>query len=306
MNAIRVHRFGGIDELVYERVARPQPKSGQVLVRIACAGVGPWDAWVRSGESALPQPLPLIPGSDFSGTVEDGVDSPFNSGDRVFGVTNAQFTGAYAEYAVADASMVAHKPSSIGDTLAASLPVVSSTAWQMVHEYGKLVRGQRVLIHGAAGSVGSLALQFAKIAGAYVIATARPYGIEYVQSLGADEVIDVAAMDFEDEVGDLDVVLDTIGGDTLSRSYTVLKEGGILVSAAAPPDKEEASRRGIIPVFFLVSVTAGRLATIAKLVESSAITVRIGELLPLSEARTAHAMLAGEAHRPGKIILTVS
>ena len=157
MKAARVHRFGPPNVIAIEDIAIPQPGSGEVLVRVAAAGVGPWDAWIRAGKSALPQPLPLTLGSDFSGVVEVVGDAVrgFQPGDRVFGVTNARFVGAHAEFAVVAAGMIAKKPVRLGDVEMASVPVVAVTAWQALFERAKLTAGQTVLIHGAAGNVGA-------------------------------------------------------------------------------------------------------------------------------------------------------
>jgi NADPH:quinone reductase-like Zn-dependent oxidoreductase len=170
MRAVRVRRFGGIDAIAHEEVPRPVPGAGQVLVSVRAAGVGPWDAWVRAGKSALPQPSPLTLGSDLSGIIAAvGPDVPsFRPADEVFGVTNSQFTGAYAEYALAVAGMIAHKPKALNSVEAASVPVVACTAWQMVFEHGKLDGKKQVLVRGATGNVGAYAVQSAKLAGARV------------------------------------------------------------------------------------------------------------------------------------------
>jgi NADPH:quinone reductase-like Zn-dependent oxidoreductase len=307
MKAVCVRQFGGPDSMTYEDVPRPVPAEGQALVRVKAAGVGPWDAWVRSGKSALPQPLPLILGSDLSGTVEavgPGV-STFKTGDDVFGVTNSRFTGAYAEYAVADAGMLAPKPERSSYIEAASVPVVASTAWQMVSDYGQLDRTKRALIHGAGGNVGAFAVQLAKLTGAEVIATAFTRDVHDVLNLRADRVIDVQKERFEDAVKDVDVVLDTIGGETLDRSFGVLKPGGLLISSVATPDPDKAARYGVRGVFFLVSVTTAGLGSLAAMIDSGQIRTAVGEVLPLAEARQAHEMLAGKPHRRGKIVLAV-
>src|SRR5207249_11962617 len=219
---------------------------------------------------ALPQPLPLTLGSDLSGVIESigpGVEE-VNIGDEVFGVTNERFTGAYAEYALAKASMIARKPKSLNYTHAASVPVVAVTAWEIVFEFAQLSPGQSVLIHGGAGNVGGYAVQFAKQAGAVVIATASAKDAAYVRSLGADGVIDYHANRFEERVKNIDAVFDTVGGETLARSYELLKRGGIVVSSAAQPSKEKADEYGVRAVFFLVQVTRERLRKIAELIDS--------------------------------------
>jgi NADPH:quinone reductase-like Zn-dependent oxidoreductase len=297
MKAVRIHHFGGPEAVMYEDVSRPAPAEGQVLVRVKAAGVGPWDAWVRAGKSVLPQPLPLILGSDLSGVVEEvgpGVTG-FRPGYDVFGVTNPRFTGAYAEYAVADANMIARKPRRLSYVEAASVPVVAITAWQMVLDHGQVDGTKCVLVHGAAGNVGAYAVQLARRAGAEVIATVR-----------SRQVIDVQTARFEEQVKALDVVLDTIGGETLDRSFEVLKPGGILVSSVALPDQEKAARYRVRGVFFLVAVTSEGLTRIADLLDSGQLTTNVDEVLPLAEARLAHDMLAGKSHRDGKIVLAVN
>ena len=307
MHAIRVHRFGGLDSLVEEDVPRPAPGRGEVLLRVKAAGVGPWDAWIRSGRSVLPQPLPLTLGSDVSGLVEQvGAEvSQFEVGDRVFGATNARFTGGYAEYAAASATKLAKMPPRIGFIEAASLPVVACTAWQAVFEYGALDATKRVLVHGAAGNVGAYAVRLAKRVAHEVVATALPDDVAYVQTLGADHVIDGRKSRFEELLTDVDVVLDTIGGDTQDRSFTVLKPGGVLVSTVAAPDQQKAARYGVRALFFLVDVSSRRLEQLAALIESGELTTNVGDVLPLSDARIAHEMLAGRPHKRGKIVLTV-
>jgi NADPH:quinone reductase-like Zn-dependent oxidoreductase len=307
MRAIRVHNFGGLDSLVVEDVPRPAPGEGEVLLRVKAAGVGPWDALVRSGRSVVPQPLPLTLGSDVSGLVEEigaGV-SQFQAGDAVFGATNARFTGGYAEYTVASATKLAKMPQRLGFIEAASVPVVACTAWQMVFEYGAVDATKRVLVHGAAGNVGAYAVQLAKRVAHEVIATTSSDDVTYVQALGADRVVDVKKSRFEEVLTEVDVVLDTIGGDTQDRSFDVLKPGGVLVSAVAAPDQQKAARQGLRALFFLVDVSSRRLEQLAALIEAGELATRVGDVLPLAEARTAHEMLAGKSHKRGKIVLRV-
>lgn len=307
MQAIRIHHFGDLDSLVVEDVPRPTPERGEVLLRVKAAGVGPWDALIRSGHSVLPQPLPLTPGSDVSGLVDEvgsGV-SQFQRGDAVFGATNARFTGGYAEYAVAAASKLAKIPHRLGFVEAASVPVVACTAWQMVFDHGAVDATKRVLVHGAAGNVGAYAVQLARRVAAEVIATTSAAGLAYVRALGAHRVIDVTTSRFEDGLADVDVVLDTIGGDTQDRSFAVLKPGGVLVSAVSAPDQQKAARHGVRAFFFLVDVSSQRLEQLAALIEAGELTTNIGDVLPLSDARLAHEMLAGRPHKRGKIVLRV-
>ena len=305
MQAIRVHHFGDLDALVTEDVPRPSPGDGEVLLRVKAAGVGPWDAWIRSGRSVLPQPLPLTLGSDVSGLVEQvgaGV-SQFRAGDAVFGATNARFTGGYAEYAVASAAMLAKMPPRMEFVEAASVPVVACTAWQMVFDHGAVDATKRVLVLGAAGNVGAYAVQLARRVAREVVATASSADVAYVQGLGAHRVVDARTSEFEKALTDVDVVLDTIGGDAQDRSFAVLKPGGVLVSAVATPDQEKAARRGVRALFFLVDVASRRLEQIAALIEAGELTTSVGDVLPLSAARLAHEMLAGKPHKRGKIVL---
>ena len=308
MLAWRVHKFGPPEAMILESVRRPDPGPGEVLLDVHAAGVGPWDGWIRAGKSALPQPLPLTLGSDLSGTVAavgSGI-SEMAIGDEVFGVTNTQFLGAYAEYAVASAGMLAKKPNSLSYTEAASVPVVSVTAWQGLFDYARLKAGQTVVIHGAAGNVGAYAVQLARRARLRSIVTAGTKDIPYVQSLGADKVIDYHTQRFEDEVKDADAVLDLVGGETQMRSFQVLRAGGKLISAVSQPDQHRAKHHGVTAVFFLVEVTTERLRTIAELIDRGELKTRLGAVLPFAGARDAHMMLEGRQLAPkGKIVLDV-
>ena len=308
MKAVRVHRFGPPEVISLDDLPKPEPGRGEVVVRVKAAGIGPWDAVIRSGKSLLPQPLPLILGSDLSGEVDSvgaGVEK-FKVGDEVFGVTNEHFSGAYAEYAVAKAEMLAPKPKRLNHTHAASVPVVAVTAWQMVFDLAQLSSGQAVLVHGGAGNVGGYAVQLAKRVGAMVIATASVENDSYVRRLGADGVIDYRAKRFEERVKDIDVVLDTVGGETLDRSYGVLKRGGIVVSAAAQPSRERAEQHGVRAFFFFVQVTTERLTTIGEMIDAGTLQSEVGEVLWLDEARKGHEMLEGMPHRRGKIVIKVA
>jgi len=306
--AWRVHEFGPPETMVFESIARPIAGPGEVLVKVRAAGVGPWDGWIRAGKSALPQPLPLTLGSDLSGDIEAvGPDvADFRVGDQVYGVTNPQFTGAYAEYALASAAMIAHKPASLGYIDAASVPVIAVTAWQGLFDQARLVAGQTVLIHGAAGNVGAYAVQIARRAGIRIIATAAKQDFAYVRELGADVLVDFHAERFEDAARDVDAVLDLVGGDTQRRSFEVLKRNGKLTSAVSQPDQELAKSHGVDAAFFLVNVTTEYLTKIAELIDDGALRTRVGAVLPLADAREAHLMLEGLRTAPkGKIMLSV-
>jgi NADPH:quinone reductase-like Zn-dependent oxidoreductase len=313
MKAERILQFGPPNVIVNADVARPEPATGQLLVRVKAAGVGPWDALIREGKSGIEQPLPLTLGSDLSGIVEalGPTVTDFKVGDEVYGATNEQFTGAYAEYALASAGMMAQKPKALNFLEAASAPVVAVTAWQMLFDYAKATPGQRVLIQGAAGNVGAYAVQLAKQAGLRVIATAATHDVEYVRSLGAEIVVSYESTRFEQGlsqagIGALDIVIDTVGGETRERSFLVLKHGGILVSVVSPIPKETAERYGIRVAFFLVEVTTARLNAIAELFDSGKLVPQVGTVLPLDQARVAHEMLGGAAHQRGKIVLKIA
>jgi NADPH:quinone reductase-like Zn-dependent oxidoreductase len=308
MMAWRVHEYGPPDVMRFERIPRPDPGPGVVLVKVEAVGVGPWDGWIRAGKSALPQPLPLTLGSDLAGkvvAVGPGVSRP-RVGDEVYGVTNPEFVGAYAEYALASAAMVASKPTLLSYTEAASVPVVAVTAQQALFEHAQLKAGRTVLIHGAAGSVGAYAVQLARHAGLRTIATAARDDAAFVRDLGADLVIDYRTERFENKVRDADAVIDLVGGEVQARSFAVLGPGGILVSAVSKPDQEAATRHGVRALFFLVDVTTAHLARIAAMIDAGDLTVNVGAVLPLADARVAHEMLEGSRSRPrGKIVLSV-
>jgi NADPH:quinone reductase-like Zn-dependent oxidoreductase len=308
MMAWRVHEFGPPNVMRFERVLRPNPGPSEVLVKVEAAGVGPWDGWIRAGKSALPQPLPLTLGSDLSGdivAVGPGV-SGLRVGDQVYGVTNPQFVGAYAEYAVASAAMVSGKPTSLTYTEAASVPVIAVTAWQALFDQAQLKAGQTVVIHGAAGNVGAYAVQLARRAGVQTIATAATDEIPFVRNLGANTAIDYRTQRFEEEVRDADAVIDLVGGETQKRSFQVLRRGGKLISAVSRPDQHLAQSHGVEAAFFLVNVTSQYLAEIAGLVDGGKLRTRVGAVLPLADAREAHFMLERVRPQPkGKIVLTV-
>ena len=304
MKAARIHRFGPPDVIGIDELACPQPGPGEVLVRVAYAGVGPWDAWIREGKSVVKLSLPLILGADLSGIVEatgSGVTT-FQAGEAVYGVTNPEFIGSYAQFALAKAHMIARKPASLSFRDSASVRVVAVTAWQMLFDYAEATSGQTVLIHGAGGSVGAYAVQLAAQAGLEVIATAAASDAAYARGLGAGTVIDYRTSRFEELAPKVDIVLDTVGGETAARSLRILKSGGILVSVVSPP----APTPGVRAVFFLVEVTTERLDRITRLFDERKLTPRVGSVLSLEQARAAHEMVAGAPHEPGKIVLAVT
>ncbi|WP_158749848.1 NADP-dependent oxidoreductase [Acidobacterium sp. S8] len=301
MKAARIHSFGPPDVVVVEDVPVPSPGPGEILVRVAAAGVAPWDALIREGNSKVsPQP-PLTLGSDLSGVVEKvgpGV-ADFASGDEVYGVTNPQFCGAQAEFAVATAGMVAHKPQSLNYLEAASAPVIAVTAWQMLFEYAQATRGQTVMIVGAAGNVGAYAVQMAVGTGIHVVAIARFDDEDLLRSLGVKSIVDSSKPAFEQDPPQVDSILDTVGGSTLQRCVARLKPGGKLVTSVSTQPLPAGA------IFFYAEVTTARLRTLTTLFDAGRITARVGSILPFSEARRAQAMLAGAPHKSGKIVLEI-
>lgn len=309
MKAIRIHSFGGPEVLVYEDAPKPEPKEGEVLVKVAAAGVNPADAMVVAGvmEHVARHTLPLIPGWDVAGTVEafgPGVTG-FTAGDAVFAFADVRRDGAYAEYAVIAAEVLCLKPMSPSFAAAASIPMAGTTAWQALFVEADLQSGQTILIHGAGGSVGAFAVQFAKVKGAKVIATAAGDDVEYVRSLGADVVIDYRAEKFEDAAHGVDAVLDTIGGETQARSWAALRNGGVLVSirqgVTVPP---EAAARGVQGRFFGARPDRSQLKEIGHLTDSGQIKTRVGATFPLPEAKQAQEQVRN-GHTRGKVVLTI-
>jgi NADPH:quinone reductase-like Zn-dependent oxidoreductase len=288
-------------------VPQPEPDTGQLLVRVKAAGVGNWDALIRKGNVQL-EPLPLVLGSELAGVVEaigPGV-SGFTIGDEVYGATNEHFSGAYAEYSLPLAKMMAHKPKTLTFIEAASAPIVTVTALQMLFDHARVTEGQTVLIHGGAGNVGAYAVQMASQAGLRVIATAAAADRPYVKARGAERILDYRAERFEESVTGVDVVLDTVGGDTQRRSLLVLKPGGILVSIVSPVPEATLTRYGVRAAYFYVDVTTARLNNITELFDSGKLLADVGTVLPLKEAHVAHEMLEGSAHKRGKIVLEVA
>ena len=308
MKAVRIHQYGGPEVLKYEDAPRPQPGPGEVLIRVHATSVNPVDWKVREGHlrEMMKYTLPLIPGWDVSGVVESigaGV-MRLKTGDEVYGRPDISRNGAYAEYIAVRESEVALKPKSLDHAHAAAIPLAALTAWQALFYAAKLAAGQTVLIHGAAGGVGTFAVQFAKLKGARVIATASKKNHDFLRSLGAAEVIDYNTTKFEDVVHNVDAVLDTITGETMERSWQVLKKGGILVSILQPPSAEKAAAHGVRCAHVFVQPSVAQLDEIAGLVDSGKIKPIIERVYPLSEARAAQDSNQG-GHTRGKVVLKV-
>jgi len=305
MKAIRIHQYGDADTLKLEDVQRVSIADDQVLVRVHDAGVNPIDWKIRQGylKQVMPASFPLTIGQDFAGEVADhgkAVDR-FAAGDRVFGFAQ----GAYAEYVAASVSEIAAMPASMDFVTAAALPTDGSTALQVIRDVVKAKSGMTILVHGAAGGVGSFASQIAKNFGARVIGTASGDDIEYLKSVGIDEVIDYQRERFEDKAGEVDAVVDLVGGDTLVRSYMVVKSGGVLVTTVQPVDEAAAKRAGIHAVMVFMRKNAADLKELAKLVEQGALKPRLAQTMNLSQAKEAQELSeSGGTH--GKVILKVA
>lgn len=308
MKAIRFHKYGGPEVLVYEDAPRPEAAAGELLLRVHAAGVNPVDWKARAGhlEDWLHHQLPLIPGWDVSGVVEAlGTDvAGFTPGDEVFGMLDITRNGAYAEYAVVSAASVARKPPALSHAIAAALPIAALTAWQALFDVAHLKAGQTLLIHGAAGGVGHFAVQFAKWKGAKVIGTATGRNVGFVRELGADRVIDYQTTRFEGAVRDIDAVFDTIGGETQHRSWQVVKKGGVLVATLGIENPQAAADHGVRGVGMYVHADLAQLARIAALIETKKVTTYLNSVLPVAEAAKAHES-SQTGHVRGKIVLTV-
>ena len=308
MKAIVIHEYGGPEVLKYEDVSRPEPTDNQLLVRVIAAGVNPVDGLIRSGVFANEKrAFPIILGGDIAGVVEKAGSkiTKFKPGDPVFAYVSLDNSGGYAQYAVVTQREAAPKPKSLTYVEAAAVPIVAMTAWQALVDTAKLSAGQTVLIHGGSGGVGSFAIQIAKARGAKVIATASTANQDFLKQLGADVTIDYTKQKFEDIAKGVDVVLDSIGKDTLARSYGVVKKGGMIVSLVARPNQSELEKHGIRGAALSVEPNSEELAEIGKLIDGKKINVVVSQTFPLSEARQAQEQVA-TGHTRGKIVLKVA
>jgi len=308
MKAVVIHEYGGPDVLKYEHLPRPEPQADQVLVRVIAAGVNPVDGMIRSGMFAdEKRAFPIILGGDIAGVVEKvgSKVTKFKSGDPVFAYVSLDNSGGYAQYALVTEREAAPKPKSLMYVEAAAVPIVALTAWQALIDTAKLGSGQTVLIHGGSGGVGSFAIQIAKARGAKVIATASSANQDFLKQLGADVAIDYTKEKFEDVAKDVDVVLDSIGRDTLVRSYGVVKKGGIIVSLVASPKQSELEKHGIRGAALSVDPNSEELNEIGKLIDEKKIRVIVSQTFPLPEAMKAQEQVA-TGHTRGKIVLKIA
>jgi NADPH:quinone reductase-like Zn-dependent oxidoreductase len=304
MRAIRAYAYGGPEVLTLEDIPDPIPGEGEVLIDVAASGVNPVDWKILEGrmKAFLPLSLPYTPGVEVSGKISAlgaGVRG-FSLGDEVFGYTG--IVGGYATKVIASTDRLALVPNKLSLLEAAGVPATALTAWQALHEHAGVRAGQRVLIHGAAGGVGSMAVQLAKIAGANVIATASSSNLDYVRRLGATQVIDYQTESFEQIALSVHIVLDLVGGETQDRSWSLLKAGGTLVSPVSSPDAERARAAGVVAKHFATRSDGKQLAAIAALFDSGELRAEVETVFPLSRAADAlKKNLTG--HARGKVVL---
>ena len=304
MKALVIKEYGSNDVMQYVDVDRPEPGAGEVLVKVHAAGVNPVDWKIRGGAGQrLGMTLPIHLGSEIAGTVEgfgDGA-SGFQEGDAIYGIVKS---GGFAEYVVAKAADVARKPANLDFVHAAAVPLGGLTAWQALFDVAGLTGDQRLLVTSSSGGVGSLAVQLAKARGAHVTAMASGRNEEYVRGLGADEFIDYTEQPFEQVASGMDVVFDTVGGDTFQRAFNTLKKGGFLVTSVAFP-KDEAQQHGVGVGRVLCKPSAGQLASICELVEGGKVKANVATVLPLTEIRQAFE-LSESGRTRGKIVLQIA
>ncbi len=310
MNAAQINGYGDKDVVqVTTDAPKPSPAAGQVLVEVQATGVNPFDITVREGRARQMAELsfPATLGGDFAGTVAElGPDvSGFEVGQAVYGQASPlSGQGSFAEFTPVKTDQLATKPASVDFVSAAALPLVSSSAYQALVDHMNLQAGQKILIHGGAGGIGSTAIQLAKHLGAYVATTARADEANFVKKLGADEVIDYESQDFSELLKDYDAVYDTVGGETNAKSYTILKPGGALVSMVAQPDEEKVKQHQIKYTAQLTHVTTERLTRIAELVDSGVLKVKVDKVFPLDQAVAALEYLK-TGHPRGKVVIRV-
>jgi NADPH:quinone reductase-like Zn-dependent oxidoreductase len=308
VKAARIHSYGGPEELRIEDLALSEPRANELLIRIYAAGVNPIDWKIRNGYMRQKIQLPFTAGFDFAGVVEetgpDVVD--LKSGGEVYGqagVLNGG-SGTFAQFSLAKRGTIATKPQTTNHVEAAGLPLAGVSAVQALTEHIGLSQGERILIHGGAGGIGSIAIQLARHLGAHVITTVSAVDTGYVMGLGAQEVIDYKAGKFEEVLGDLEAVFDTVGGDTYARSFKVLKRGGRLVSMLEQPNQALMKEYGVSAVSQFTQVNTERLTKLAELIDRGAVRVHVDKTFPLDQAAAALAHVETKSPR-GKVVLVV-
>lgn len=305
---VRIHAYGNRDALAYEDAPIPTIGADEVLVKIHATSINPVDWKVREGylKDFLPHKLPLILGWDFAGEIAAlGANvSEWKLGDAVYSRPNISRDGTYAEYIAVRASEIARKPETTSWQQAAAVPLTALTAWQSLYDLANVQAGERVLIHAGAGGVGTFAIQLAKLRGAYVYSTGSTRNVDFLKSMGADEVIDYTQQDFSQLRG-LDVVFDTLGGDVLERSWQTLKHGGRLVSISTTPDAATARDFGVTPLFCFVQPSSTQLTELARLIDDGKIQIIIDSVFSLKDVVQAHEKSESGRAR-GKIVVQVS
>lgn len=306
MKAVRIHAYGDADVLRYEDAPEPVTEPDDLLIRVVGTSVNPVDWKVRQGylKAMIPYPMPFIPGWDVSGVVEavGARATRFKVGDCVYARPEISRNGTYAQFVAIRESEVALKPRTISHIEAGVLPLAGITAWEAMISVANVAPGQRVLVHAAAGGVGSLAVQFAKVRGAHVIGTASASNRELVESLGADEFIDYRSQVLREATKDIDVVFDTIGGRTQDESWSVMASGGILVSIVSDPAQAKAKPPGLRSAYLFIKPDAAVLEQIAALVDGGKVRPIVGAEFALEDIRAAHALSESGRSR-GKIAL---
>src|SRR5713226_2307509 len=309
MKAVVLNEYGGPEVLKYQDAPRPEAKDNEILIRVIAAGVNPVDGMVRAGMFAKysKSAFPMVLGYDVAGIVEKtGAKlEKYKPGDAVYAYIGLKEGGGYAEYAVATDKEVSPKPKPLTFEEAAAVPLAAETAWQALFDTAKLSAGQTVLIHGGSGGVGGFAIQFAKARGAKVFATASASNQDLLKQLGADVAIDYTKQKFEDVAKDVDVVLDSVGKDTLARSYGIVKKGGIIVSLVSRLDQAELDKHGIRGESISVKPNGTELAEITKLIDDKRIKPLVSLVVPLTEAVKAQEQAATH-HTRGKIVLKIA
>lgn len=311
MRAAQISEYGGIDVVkVTPDAVKPTPTDDQVLIEIHASNINPFDWKVRKGFMQQMKPLdfPVTLGGDIAGVITAlGKNvSNFSVGDKVYGSANifGGGSGAFAEYAVTAAKNIAKMPEGLDFNEAASLPLTGISALQVIESHIKLQSGQKILIHGGAGGIGSMAIQIAKHIGAYVATTVSASSFDYVKQLGADEVIDYKSQKFEELLKEFDAVFDTVGGETYNKSYQVLKKGGILVSMVASPNEELAAKYGVTAIVQMTKINTEDLEKLAKLVEEGVVKPEIDHVFPLEKIQDAfRAQEEGSPH--GKVVVQI-
>jgi alcohol dehydrogenase len=310
MKAAQINSYGEKDVLkTVNDAPKPTAQAGQILVEVHAAGVNPFDWKVRAGfmKDFIPLKFPATLGGDFAGIVAElgeGVNN-IKTGDEVYGQANAVGgQGSFAEFTPVLATQVALKPKNVDFVSAAAIPLAGTSAYQALVEHANLKSGQKILIHGGAGGIGSIAIQIAKHLGAYVATTAAAEDTEFAKSLGADEVFDYKTQKFEELLKDYDVVFDTVGGETTKKSYQVLKSGGVMVSMLEQPNEELINRYGVKFISQQTKPTSEKLTKLAEMVEQGVLKVNIDKAFPLEQAGEALGYLQ-ESHPKGKVVIKV-